>query len=193
MSDKEPLLNEEVPVTGQENPAGDAAGAAEPRNRKKSRAGRDTHAEELHQLQEENAALNDKFLRLYSDFENYRKRTTRERLDMLKTASEEVILALLPVLDDFDRALKTLGAAQADDPMLEGVLLIHSKFSNILAQKGLQPIEAMGQVFDTDYHEAITHIPAPSEEMRSKVIDVTEKGYMLGGKVIRYAKVVVGS
>ena len=148
---------------------------------------------ELDKLKEEHAALNDKFLRLYSDFENYRKRTSRERLELLKTASEEVILALLPVLDDFDRAMRTLENAAEGDPVAEGVRLIYAKLNRILAQKGLQPTEAMGKPFDTDFHEAITHVPAPTEDLKGKVVDVTEKGYMLNDKVIRYAKVVVGS
>jgi molecular chaperone GrpE len=163
------------------------------KEKKKSRHAKDSRDEEIAKLREEYAALNDKFLRLYSDFENYRKRTTRERLELMKTASEEVITALLPVLDDFDRALKTIEGRTEEDPVAEGIRLIHNKMNNVLIQKGLQPMEALGQAFDTDFHEAITHIPAPEEGLKAKVIDVTQKGYTLGGKVIRYAKVVVGA
>lgn len=147
----------------------------------------------LEKLQQELALLNDKYLRLYSDFENFRKRQAKEKLDLLTNASEGLIVSLLPVLDDFDRALKTLADRPDEDPVAEGVKLIHSKLLNTLKQKGLEPADAMGKDFDTDFHEAITSIPAPSEKLKGKVVDVTEKGYLLNGKVIRYAKVVVGN
>ena len=147
----------------------------------------------VEKLQQELALLNDKYLRLYSDFENFRKRQAKEKLDLLTNASEGLIVSLLPVLDDFDRALKTLADRPDEDPVAEGVKLIHSKLLNTLKQKGLEPADAMGKDFDTDFHEAITSIPAPSEELKGKVVDVTEKGYLLNGKVIRYAKVVVGN
>jgi molecular chaperone GrpE len=147
----------------------------------------------VEKLQQELALLSDKYLRLYSDFENFRKRQAKEKLDLLANASEGLIVALLPVLDDFDRALKTLEERPDEDPVAEGVKLIHSKFLHTLKQKGLEPADAMGKDFDTDFHEAITSIPAPSEELKGKVVDVTEKGYLLNGKVIRYAKVVVGN
>jgi molecular chaperone GrpE len=193
MTDKENNVGTEsvnpvdLPVTN----SNEAEGSR--KEKKKSRHAKDSRDEEIAKLREEYAALNDKFLRLYSDFENYRKRTTRERLELMKTASEEVITALLPVLDDFDRALKTIEGRTEEDPVAEGIRLIHNKMNNVLIQKGLQPMEALGQAFDTDFHEAITHIPAPEEGLKAKVIDVTQKGYTLGGKVIRYAKVVVGA
>ena len=136
--------------------------------------------------------LNDKYLRLYSDFDNYRKRVTKEKIEMSKTASEGVITNLLPILDDFERALGAL-AETDEDPMKEGIILIYNKFKNLLVQKGLADIEAMGETFDTDLHEAVANMPAPSKDMVNKIIDVTQKGYTLNGKVIRFAKVVVAS
>lgn len=134
--------------------------------------------------------LNDKYLRLYSDFDNYRKRVIKEKIEMSKTASEDVIISLLVILDDFERALGALEATD-EDPMKEGVTLIYNKFKNLLVQKGLADIEAMGKPFDTDVHEAVANLPAPSKELANTIIDVTQKGYTLNGKVIRFAKVVV--
>lgn len=142
-------------------------------------------------LQIEKAELNDKFLRLFAEFENYKKRTQKERLELLQTASKEVVVAMLPVLDDFDRALKATENLE-NDPVREGVVLIHNKFYSILKQKGLKEIESNNQAFDTDLHEAITNIPAPSEDLKGKVIDTMEKGYTLNDKVIRFSKVIVG-
>lgn len=137
--------------------------------------------------------LNDKLLRLYSEFDNYRKRTIKEKIEMSKTASEEVITDLLPVLDDFERAIKSFESTESVEAMKEGVQLIYSKFRNTLSAKGLQPIPAMGEPFDTDHQEAIAHIPAPSEDLKNKVVDELQKGYKLNDKVIRFAKVVIGS
>jgi|SRR5690606_29487272 len=143
-------------------------------------------------LRAENQELKDKYLRLYSEFENYRRRTAKERLDLIKTASEDVMLDLISVVDDFERALKVESSdAQA---LMEGNLLIYNKFIKILENKGLQPMgELIGKEFDAETQEAITMIAAPSEDLKGKVIDVVEKGYTLGDKVIRYAKVVIGS
>ncbi len=147
----------------------------------------------LEEVTEEYNTLNDKYLRLYSEFDNYRRRTNKERLDILKSASQEVVTDLLPVLDDFDRAQKAMEEQGVDEETKKGIELIHNKFLGILTQKGLEPMNSIGKEFDTDYHEAITNIPAPSEEMTGKVVDVIEKGYLLNGKIIRFAKVVVGS
>lgn len=136
---------------------------------------------------------NDKFLRLYSDFENFRKRTQKEKLDLYKTAGEEIITALLPILDDFERATKFMDDAKDIESIKDGVKLIHEKLQNILKQKGLKAAESsVGEVFNVEFHEAITQIPAPSKKEVGKVIDEVEKGYSLNGKVIRYTKVVVG-
>ena len=139
--------------------------------------------------------LNDKYLRLYSEFDNYRKRTQKEKLEFSRNASEEMILTLLPVIDDMERALAlTLNNVEGAEAIsLEGFQLIYQKFRNILLQKGLEPITSIGEVFDVDLHDAITNIPAPSDEMKGKVVDEVLKGYKLNGKVIRYSKVVVGN
>ncbi len=134
----------------------------------------------------------DKFLRLFAEFENYKKRTTKERIELYGTANQELMTALIPVLDDFDRGIKEIGKS-GDKHNLEGVLLIYNKCKNTLEQRGLKRIEIkQGDNFDVDFQEAITQIPAPSVELKGKVIDVIEQGYKLNEKVIRYAKVVIG-
>ena len=139
--------------------------------------------------EEKIAQLKDKHLRLFAEFENFKKRTAKERMDLYKTAGESVLTALLPVLDDFERSIKA--SKNQED---EGVALIYNKLKSILETKGLKAMEdAVGQELNTDYHEAITNIPAPSDDMKGKIIDVIEKGYFLNEKVIRYAKVVVAN
>lgn len=135
----------------------------------------------------------DKFLRLFAEFENYKKRTSRERIELFKTANEELMTVLLPILDDFDRGLAEIQKAK-DKELLKGMELINNKFRNSLNQKGLGHIEVKnGDVFDVELHEAITQIPAPNDKLKGKIIDVVEQGYKLGEKVIRYPKVVVGN
>src|SRR6185312_5075633 len=148
-------------------------------------------AEEL--LKAELSLANDKYLRLYAEFDNFRRRTIKEREDARKMEGKDVITALLPVLDDFERALKATENATEVAPVREGVILIQNKIKNALSQKGLQPMESIGQPFDADLHEAITNIPAPTEDLKGKVIDEMEKGYYLNDKVIRFAKVIVGA
>jgi molecular chaperone GrpE len=137
--------------------------------------------------------LNDKYLRLYSEFDNFRKRTLKEKIDLSRTASEDVIKELLPVLDDFDRAMSAMQGTDQLEPVKEGIQLIHAKMKAVFASKGLQEIKSMGEEFNTDFHEAITSIPAPTEELKNKVVDEVQKGYMLHDKVIRFSKVVTGS
>ena len=154
----------------------------------------ETKTEELSvedKLSAENQELKDKYLRLYSEFENYRRRTAKERLDLIKTASEGVLLELLPVIDDFERANKT---EETDSKsILEGNLLIYNKLFKVLENKGIKPMgELIGTPFDAETQEAISMVPA-SEDTKGKVIDVVEKGYTLGDKVVRYAKVIIGS
>lgn len=144
-------------------------------------------------LQAEVQQLNDKYLRLYAEFDNYKRRTQKERVELLQTAGKDVIVSLLPVLDDFDRALKAMESANEVAPVKEGVLLVSTKLKNTLAQKGLKDVESISQPFNTDFHEAITNIPAPTEDLKGKVIDEVEKGYTLNDNVIRFAKVVVGA
>lgn len=146
------------------------------------------------QLKTELAQEKDKFLRLFAEFENYKKRTSRERIELFKTANEELMTVLLPVLDDFDRALNEIKkASEENNELLKGIELINSKLRNTLAQKGLSVIEVIaGDVFDVELHEAITQIPAPSDDLKGKIIDILEQGYKLGEKVIRYPRVVIG-
>ncbi len=140
------------------------------------------------------AELNDKYLRLYSDFDNFRKRTLKEKIESSKYASADIIIKLLPVVDDFERAMKAFDATpDAGQAARDGMVLIYNKFISVLQQQGLAPMRTAGESFDTDFHEAITNIPAPTPELKGKVVDEVEKGYLLNGKVIRYAKVVVGN
>jgi molecular chaperone GrpE len=144
------------------------------------------------QLEKEVAELKDKQIRLFAEFENFKKRTAKERIDLFKNASIEFCEAMLPVLDDFDRASKH-AESSSDEDIRKGMELIHNKIVGILELKGLKAMESsIGNHFDTDLHEAITQIPAPTEDMKGKIIDETEKGYLLNDKVIRYTKVVVG-
>eukprot|EP01093_Parvamoeba_rugata_P001285 TRINITY_DN11615_c0_g1_i2.p1 TRINITY_DN11615_c0_g1~~TRINITY_DN11615_c0_g1_i2.p1 ORF type:complete len:186 (-),score=51.13 TRINITY_DN11615_c0_g1_i2:361-918(-) len=144
-------------------------------------------------LNDELAKEKDKFLRLFAEFENYKRRTSKERMELFKTAGQEVIVSLLPVLDDFDRAIKEL--AKSDDKEgFKGVELINVKLRETLKNKGLEMLDVnAGDVFDADIHEAITQIPAPDKKMKGKVIDVIEKGFKLGDRIIRHPKVVVGN
>ncbi|MBE9666046.1 nucleotide exchange factor GrpE [Mucilaginibacter boryungensis] len=144
-------------------------------------------------LKEEIAQANDKYLRLYAEFDNFRRRTQKERTELLQTAGKEVIVAMLPVLDDFERAIKAMENSTDVNAVKEGVALVQHKFKSILAQKGLKEMESKGAAFDADIHEAITNIPAPSDDLKGKVVDELEKGYYLNDKVVRFAKVVVGA
>jgi len=134
----------------------------------------------------------EKYIRLLAEFENYKRRTAKERIDLFKTAGQDVIKDLLPALDDIDRATQVVKDARDIEAVKEGLALISEKFKNILAQKGLKEIECLGHEFNTDLMEAITELPAPTDDMKGKVVDVLEKGYTLNDKIIRYAKVVVG-
>ncbi|TXC78402.1 nucleotide exchange factor GrpE [Luteibaculum oceani] len=144
-------------------------------------------------LKEQLKEANDKYLRLYSDFENFRRRNNKERLDLIQSAGSDVVKEMLPILDDFERAANSNTEAKEIDAVIEGFTLIQNKLNNILKTKGLTPMATqVGDDFDVDKHEAITNIPAPSPELKGKVVDIIEKGYLFNEKVIRYAKVVVG-
>jgi molecular chaperone GrpE len=144
------------------------------------------------QLTQDLAKEKDKYLRLFAEFENYKRRTTKERIELFKTANQEVLLAMLPVLDDFDRAITEISKSE-DEILLKGVELIHEKLKNTLVAKGLEQVEVnAGDTFDADFAEAITQIPAASDKMKGKIVDVLEKGYKLGDKIIRFPKVVIG-
>lgn len=146
-------------------------------------------------LEEDLAKEKDKFLRLFAEFENFKKRTAKERIDLFKTANQEVLQAMLPVLDDFDRALVQISKNDTTEEqvLLKGVELIHDKLKSTLVSKGLEQVEIKaGDDFNADFAEAITQIPAPSDDLKGKIVDVVEKGYKLGGKIIRFPKVVIG-
>lgn len=144
------------------------------------------------QLQEDLSNEKDKFLRLFAEFENYKRRTSKERLDLFKTANQEVLQAMLPVLDDFDRAWSQVSKSE-DESLVTGVQLIHDKLRSTLMSKGLEEVEVRaGDAFNADFAEAITQIPAPNEQLKGKIVDVIEKGYKLGDKIIRFPKVVIG-
>jgi molecular chaperone GrpE len=148
---------------------------------------------ETDKLKQEVAQLNDKYLRLFAEFDNYKRRTSQERRDLLQTAGKDVIISLLGVLDDFERADKAMEKATDVKQVKEGIDLVHHKLRSLLVQKGLVPMETKGKTFDADIHEAITSIPAPSNDLKGKVVDEVEKGYLLNDKVIRFAKVIVGA
>lgn len=148
--------------------------------------------DDVSKLQSELGVEKDRYLRLFAEFENYKRRTSKERIELFKTASQDVMASLLPVLDDFDRALKEIEKSK-DDELFVGVELISNKLKEVLRVKGLTAVETkQGEVFDAEIHEAVTQIPAPSDDLKGKIIDVLEKGYTLGDKVIRYPKVVIG-
>ncbi|MBT2162143.1 nucleotide exchange factor GrpE [Zobellia barbeyronii] len=145
------------------------------------------------QLREDLAKEKDKFLRLFAEFENFKRRTSKERVELFKTAGQEIMVSMLPVLDDFERALKEMAKSE-DKEMFKGVELIRVKFRETLKSKGLEEVSAeAGDVFDADIHEAITQIPAPSKKLKGKIVDVVERGFKLGDKIIRHPKVVVGN
>jgi len=153
----------------------------------------DTQENQVENLTRNLAEANDKYLRLYSEFDNYRRRTAKEKIDLMNNGASDFFKMILPVLDDFERALKSVNEASDVEALKIGVELIHSKFANTLAAKGLKEMESIGQVFDADLHEAITQIPAPTNDLKGKIVDELEKGYYLNDKVVRYAKVVVGN
>jgi molecular chaperone GrpE len=163
---------------------------AKSRKRRGKSSKEDKLKEEIEELKTQQLELNDKYLRLFSEFDNYRKRTNKEKAELYKTAAEDTILAILPIVDDLERGLKSLEGA--DETHIQGMELIYNKLIGILKQKGVESIHESDVDFDLDIHEAITKIPAPSEELKGKVVDIVEKGYMLQGKVIRFAKAVIG-
>lgn len=182
MNQNEEIVSEntaEVADNLPESSAGDA------KNMKEEQA-------DIAKLQGEVAEQKDKYIRLYSEFENFRRRTAKEKLEMIQSANEQLLKALLPVVDDFERAEKSF--KDKDSKELEGFFLIYNKFKKTLDQYGVKTMEAgAGSEFNPDLHEAITQIPAPDEKLKGKIVDVVEKGYLLNEKVIRFAKVVVGS
>ena len=180
--------------SAESNIAEEKATEADSKTDKKSKRFKIRHAQEkaLEEEKAKYAELNDKYLRLFSEFDNFRKRTAKEKLDLTATASENVIKDILPVLDDFERALQNM-EKNGNEADIQGVTLIFNKLKDTLKKKGLEEIVAMDAEFNTDEHEALTMIPAPEEDKKGKVLDVIQKGYKLNGKVIRFARVVVGN
>ena len=181
--ESEPKMNEEVVSEANQSPEAQAEPQAAENNGLEN---------ELAKLQGEIAEQKDKYIRLYSEFENFRRRTAKEKLEMIQSANEQLIKSMLPVADDFERAEKSF--TDRSDKQLEGFFLIQSKFNKTLEQYGVKVMDLKaGSEFNADFQEAITQIPAPSEDLKGKVVDVVEKGYLLNEKVIRFAKVVIGS
>lgn len=177
----QPTENEEVESDGKKS-----------RKNRKQRKEDDAREKEIEELKAQVEEQKDRYLRLSAEFDNYRKRTLKERSDMLKTVNGDTLSGMLPVLDDLERAMQSMQKATDVDAVREGVVLIYNKIQEFLKNKGIVEIDAMNQVFDTDLHEAVTKIPAPTEDLKGKVVDVIQKGYKIDTKVIRYAKVVVG-
>ena len=186
----------EVKVEGETNvqPETDDADNDSKKSKKnrKQRKEDEAREKEIEELKAQVEEQKDRYLRLSAEFDNYRKRTLKERSDMLKTANGDTLSGMLPVLDDLERAMQSMEKATDVAAVREGVVLIYNKLQEFLKNKGIVEIDAMNQVFDTDLHEAITKIPAPTEDLKGKVVDVIQKGYKIDTKVIRYAKVVVG-
>ena len=159
---------------------------------KKKKHKKDKSEELLEELNTKLAELSDKHLRLQAEFDNFRKRTIKEKADLIKSGGESVLVNILPVVDDFERALESMKNIPEEDAGKQGTLLIYNKFKEFLKQNNVKEVEAMNVDFDVDLHEAITKIPAPDENLKGKVVDVVQKGYMLNDKVIRFAKVVIG-
>ncbi|MGB0403032.1 MAG: nucleotide exchange factor GrpE [Salibacteraceae bacterium] len=186
VTEEKELENENIEAQSNENPTGE--NTSEDSNEEQSDA-KEKHIPTAEELIEE---ANNKYMRLYSEFENFRRRTAKEKLELISTASEGLIKDLLPVLDDFGRAIKTNEDSEDLEALKEGVNIVYQKFNHTLKSKGVEEMDSQGKDFNIDEHEALTKIPAPDDSMKGKVVDVIEKGYKLKDKVIRYAKVVVG-
>lgn len=193
----QPIENEEVKAEetvanqAEETATAESAGSA---TTEAENAASESGSEEdkVKALEEKCAKLHDDYIRLYADFENYKKQALKARSELIKSAGEGIFANMLPLVDDFERAMKAMENATEVSSVKEGVDLIYNKFNSFLAQNGVTPIETQGAAFNVDFHEAVTMIPAPSEDLKGKVVDCTQKGYMLKDKVLRFAKVIVG-
>lgn len=187
------MQNESTEQTNQET-ANAAEQVADLNSDSAKQVGKNDNAESsVDVIKQELAVANDKYIRLYSEFDNFRRRTAKEKLDLINNAGADFFTIILPVMDDFERALKSMNEASDVESLKQGVDLIYNKLKSTVTAKGLKPMESIGTVFDADIHEAITQIPSPSDDMKGKVVDEVEKGYYLNEKVIRFAKVVVGA
>ncbi len=178
-------VNEEAVNQTEQNPVEETAPVAETNVV-------DEKDKEIADLKAKVAEGNDKFLRLYSEFDNFRKRTAKEKIELIQTGGEDIFKSILPILDDFERAIKSNAETNDIAAVNDGVNLIYNKLKSTLTQKGLEEMKSHGEVFNADIHEAITNIPAPTDELKGKVVEEMEKGYSLNGKIIRFAKVVIG-
>lgn len=151
-----------------------------------------TAEDKIAELEEKVKAMHNEYVRLYADFENYKKHAIKEKSEILQTAGKNVLVDIIPMCDNLERAITVVQTATEIEPVKEGINLIYTMFSKFLADHNMKPIETEGKEFNTDFHEAIATIPAPSEDMKNKIIDCTQKGYMIGDKVVRFAKVVIG-
>jgi len=186
---KEQEMEKDIPNQEVEN----GQGSVEAGNEEAAGSDSEPVVSETEALELEVRKEKDNFLRLFAEFENYKKRTSRERIELFSTANKELMTVLLPILDDFERGLKEMEKS-SDKSLMEGTQLIYNKFKNTLSQKGLKEMEVkQGDVFDADLHEAITQIPAPSKKLKGKIIDTVEKGYKLGETIIRFPKVILGN
>ena len=174
-------------ITENQDPA-----TAAKENKKEKKSKKPTLKEQLEEKEIELAELKDKYLRIFAEFDNFKKRTIKEKMDLMRNASRDVISDIIPVMDDFDRAKQAADDEKSVEQFSEGVNLVYSKIHGVMKSKGVKAMESTGEVFDAELHEAITKIPAPNEEMKGKVIDTIQKGYYLNDTIIRHAKVVVG-
>ena len=189
MNNNEDLTNEEVLDQEEVEQSETKSKKKEGMSKRKKRA---AEQEQIEELEKENQELKDKYLRLFAEFDNYKKRTVREKLDLMRTAARDTLSAMLDVLDDFDRAKANADSDDSEEYFSEGVSMVYNKLYNKLTAMGLKPMDSNNEDFDPELHEAITKIPAPTEELKGKVVDTIEKGYYLNDSLIRHAKVVVG-
>ena len=191
MKPEETKIEEKEELNNSEDMSAENLNDAIEDKKKNEKKSKNSEKDKVQELGEKLSELNDKYLRLYSEFENYRKRTNQEKADLIKYGSEDTIKAILPIVDDYERALQAFGENDDNAALKEGVVLIYNKLVSTLQQKGLKAIEAKGEKFDENLHEAVAQFPASDEEQKGKVIDEVVKGYYLNDKVIRYSKVVV--
>ncbi|MFW5774446.1 MAG: nucleotide exchange factor GrpE [Tangfeifania sp.] len=189
---KDRVSSEEVHGENNSTENKDEKSVEEPNESEEKNTKKDTNEDHIKQLEEKFEELSDKHLRLQAEFDNFRRRTLKEKADLIKSGGETVLAGILPIVDDFERAIDSMKEIPDDDTGKQGTLLIYTKFKDFLKQNNVKEIEALHQDFDVDLHEAITKIPAPEKKLKGKVVDVVQKGYTLNDKVIRFAKVVVG-